>query len=58
MWCDGPMLELLSLGVAGMFVGAALSARKRAAPLPLIIVFLVMAAMCLLIAIRTFQTPT
>jgi heme A synthase len=46
--------ELLLLALAGLLVGAGLSAAKRGAPRPLYVTFHVMAALALVLAAVTF----
>ena len=48
------MTELLLLALAGLLVGAGLSAAKRGAPRPLAVIFYVMAALALALAVLTF----
>lgn len=48
------MTELLLLALAGLLVGAGLSAAKRGAPRPLVVTFYAMAAVALVLAVLTF----
>lgn len=47
------MLQLLALGLAGLLVGAALSAARRRAPTPVTSMLFVMAALALVLAVVT-----
>jgi len=52
---DGWMTELLALALAGLLVGAALSATRRHAPRPLVVLLLVMAGVAFVLVLLTFQ---
>ena len=47
--------ELVALALAGVLVGAALSATKRHAPRPLVVLLLVMAGVAFVLVLITFQ---
>jgi hypothetical protein len=43
------------LAMSGLFLGAALSARRRAAPTPLVVTFLTFSSLCAVLAVLTFH---